>query len=434
MDIVRHYDEIAHCNKCGFCQTACPIFRSTGHESGVARGRLALIRAIIEDRLEWNRELEEPLFDCLLCGACTANCFPAIPTSDLIIAARAEYQERVGRKKIHRLLFEYLLPYPRRLHLAARAAALGKNSGFSRMAAAIGLLRIFGQDFEKAQEIIETFAPLPFRDRVKPGFYAGSGDSLEIAYFVGCGVDILRQEAGDASLGRLRALGQRVTVLPNCCCGLPAWTYGDITAARRLAEKNIAAIRPERYDLIVSDCSSCAAFLKKYPRLFPAGDPLNAKAKRLVKKIRDITEILEPGEPGPCKDEKPVTITYHDPCHASRGQALVQQPRNILKGLSGVHYLELPEADWCCGGAGSYALSHYSLSRRVLDRKIANIAKTGAQIVATSCPACMIHLSYGIRKHGLDVQVKHISEIVKDKLLDCRLLGASGFGVNRMKK
>ncbi len=416
MDIARHYDEIAHCNKCGFCQTACPIFRSTGHESGVARGRLALIRAIIEERLEWSRELEEPLFDCLLCGACTANCFPAIPTSDLVIEARAEYQERVGRKNIHRFLFEYLLPYPRRLHLAARAAAFGKSSGFSRMAAAIGLLRIFGRDFEKAEEIIETFAPLPFRDRVKPGPYAGGGDSLKIAYFVGCGIDILRQEVGDASMDRLRAVGKSVTVMANCCCGLPAWTYGDMAAARQLAAKNIKAISPEQYDLIISDCSSCASFLKKYPQLFPVDEPLHEKADLLANKIRDITEVLDPKETRPFEGERPATVTYHDPCHASRGQGLAHMPRSILKALPGLNYVELPEADWCCGGAGSYALSHYRLSRRVLDRKIANVAKTRAQIVATSCPACMIHLSYGIRMHGLDVRVMHISELVTGRL------------------
>ncbi|MGD8900109.1 MAG: (Fe-S)-binding protein, partial [Desulfobacterales bacterium] len=113
-DISKYYDEISHCNRCGFCQVACPIFRSTGHETGVARGRLALLRAIIEGRLEWSPEIEAPLFDCLLCGACTANCFPAIPTSDLIIKARAQYLEKVGRKSIHQLLFDHLLPYPRR--------------------------------------------------------------------------------------------------------------------------------------------------------------------------------------------------------------------------------------------------------------------------------------------------------------------------------
>ena len=416
MDIARHYDEIAHCNKCGFCQTACPIFRSTGHESGVARGRLALIRAIIEGRLTWSRDLEEPLFDCLLCGACTANCFPAIPTSDLIIEARAQFQERVGRKNIHRLLFEYLLPYPRRLHLAARAAALGKNSGLSRLAAAIGLLRIFGRDFEQAEEIIEVFEPLPFRDRVKPGRYAGSGKSLRVAYFVGCGVDILRQEAGDASLDQLRAIAKTVTVLANCCCGLPAWTYGDMTAARQLASKNLGVLMPGQFDLIVSDCSSCASFLKKYSRLFTVDDPMFEKANFMGEKIRDITEVLDVKAIRPKTDQSPLTVTYHDPCHASRGQGLTRQPRNILNGLTGLTYVELPEADWCCGGAGSYALSHYRLSRRVLDRKIANVAKTGARIVVTSCPACMIHLSYGIRMHGLQVDVKHISEIVNNRL------------------
>ena len=95
MNIEKHYDEIARCNRCGFCQVACPIFRATGHEAGVARGRLALLRALIEKRIEWNRELEEPLFACLLCGACTANCFPAVATADLMLDARSEYLDRV---------------------------------------------------------------------------------------------------------------------------------------------------------------------------------------------------------------------------------------------------------------------------------------------------------------------------------------------------
>jgi glycolate oxidase iron-sulfur subunit len=108
----------------------------------------------------------------------------------------------------------------------------------------------------------------------------------------------------------------------------------------------------------------------------------------------------------------PITVTYHDPCHATRGQGLSKEPREILKKMPGIEYKELPEADWCCGGAGSYALSHYDLSRRVLDRKMENLKKTGADVIVTSCPACMIQLSYGIRKHGLKVKVSHISQVV----------------------
>ena len=110
--------------------------------------------------------------------------------------------------------------------------------------------------------------------------------------------------------------------------------------------------------------------------------------------------------------DKPVTVTYHDPCHASRGQNLICEPREIIKKLPGVEYVELPEADWCCGGAGSYALSHYELSRKVLDRKMNNVKQTGADLLVTSCPACMIQLSYGVRKHGLKTQVCHISELI----------------------
>ena len=406
MDIAEHYDAIAQCNKCGFCQVACPIFRSTGHESGVARGRLALLRALIEGRLEWNKELEEPLYDCLGCGACTANCFPAVPTADLVNKARAEYLEKVDRKPIHQMLFDYLLPYPRRLHLAARAVALGKNTGISSMARALGLLRIFGRDFSRAEEILEKLPPLPFRDRIKPGLYEGSGDTLRIGYFVGCGVDVIQQEAGEATLGLLKKIGKTVTLLNNCCCGLPAHAYGDIDAAKKLAEKNLDTLASGEFDAIVTDCSSCASFLKKYPELF-ADDKRHEQAKTFSSLFKDMVELVIPNEPVSVSQDSPVVATYHDPCHASRGQGLSKEPREILKNIPGIEYREMSEADWCCGGA-----AHYDLSQNVLDRKMENLKKTNADILVTSCPACMIQLSYGIRRHGLKTEVRHISQVV----------------------
>jgi len=412
MSIIENYDQVAQCNRCGFCQVACPIFRSTGHESGVARGRLALLRAVIEDRLDWSKDIEKPLFDCLLCGACTANCFPAIPTSDLVIKARSEYLEKVGRKSIHRLLFDKLLPYPRRLHMAARAVALGKNTGISNLARALGLLRIFGRDFTKAEEIIERLPPTPFRDKNKPAEYTGSGEDLQVGYFVGCGVDIISQDAGTATLKLLKKLVKTVHILDNCCCGLPAWSYGDIKATQKLAGKNLNILSSNKLDIIVTDCSSCASFLKKYPEIFPADDERHAQAKKVAEKSLDMVQWLFSSELPAFSPDKPVRVTYHDPCHASRGQNLTNEPREILQKLPGVEYVELPEADWCCGGAGSYALSNYELSRKVLDRKMNNVKQTGADLLVTSCPACMIQLSYGLRKHGLRTKVCHISEVI----------------------
>jgi glycolate oxidase iron-sulfur subunit len=412
MSISAHYDEIAHCNHCGFCQVACPIFRSTGYEGGVARGRLALLRAVIEDRLPWSAELEEPLYSCLLCGACTSNCFPAIPTSELVVTARSEYLEKVGRKSIHHLLFDKLLPYPRRLHLAARAVALGKNTGVSELARALGLLRIFGRDLSRAEEIVDRLPAQPFRARFKPGVYEGQGRGQRVAYFVGCGVDVVTHAAGEATLALLRRFARSLKVLDNNCCGLPAWSYGDLPAARKLAGKSLPLLAAEGIDAIVTDCSSCTGFIKKYPQLFPENDPRRKAAESIAARARDVAEWLAAEVIPSSRKMRDKRVTFHDPCHASRGQGLVRQPRDLLRRMPDVEFVELPEADWCCGGAGSYALSHYDLAMQVLDRKMENLKKTGADVLVTTCPACIIQLSYGVRRHGLKVQVGHLIEVL----------------------
>ena len=416
MKISEHDQTIAMCNRCGFCQVACPTFRATGHEAGVARGRVALLRALNEGRLEWSTDLEDPLFACLLCGACTTNCFPAVPTADLIVDAREEYLEKVGRKRIHKLLFEHLLPYPERLRRVARAVALGKNSGLSSVARALGLLRIFGRDFPKSEKIIGRMPGYALRERFPPGALEGRGKELRIGYFVGCGMEIMNPVAAEASLDLLREAALEVHILDNTCCGLPAGSYGDRAAARRLAVRNLEVLTAEPFDVIVTDCSSCASFLKKYPDLFPEGDPLHEESKAVASKIRDMVEHVLSAFPPRLEEADRIVVTYHDPCHASRGQKLVEQPRQILESLPGVEYREMPEADWCCGGAGSYALSHFEIAMKVLERKIDNVEKTGANVLATSCPACIIQLAYGVRRRNLPVRVCHLSELIRERL------------------
>ena len=411
-DIAQDYDEIAHCNKCGFCQVACPIFRSTGHESGVARGRLAMLRSIIEGRLDWSDDIENPLFTCLLCGSCTANCFPAIPTSDLVVKARQAYLRQVGRKPIHRLLFDQLLPYPRRLQWAARTVALGKTTGVSDLARAMGLLRVFGRNMAHAHDLMAPFPVRPLREKIKPATYAGQGRTLHIGYFVGCGMDCIQQQAGEATFTLLRGIARKITVLNNCCCGMPAWSYGDLEVTRKLAEKNVAMLSDPAFDVIVTDCSSCAYFLKKYGTLFNVDDPIFSRMKPISSRIKDLVELLEE-EGVPTPNEAPrLRVTYHDSCHAVRGQQIGSAPRKLLARQPHVDLVEMAEADWCCGGSGSYALKNFELSKSVLDRKMANVERTQADTLVTSCPACMIQLAYGVRKHGLNLQVRHISQVL----------------------
>jgi glycolate oxidase iron-sulfur subunit len=372
-----------------------------------------MLRAIIEGRLDWSDEIEGPLYDCLLCGACTTNCFPAIPTVDLLVNARAAYLSRVGRKPVHRLLFDHLLPHPRRLRWAARTLALGKNSGMADTAQALGLLRVFGRNLIQANDLIAEMPVRAFRQRFKPGRCKGAGTGPEVGYFVGCGIDCMQAQAGRATLALLRRMSRSVTVLDNACCGMPAWSYGDLAVARKLAAKNMAVLLSADIHWIVTDCASCAAFLKQYPKLFHTADPRHQEAQTVAAKVRDMVECLAGGGFAPARDNKNVRVrvTYHDPCHAVRGQGIRRAPRDFLQGLSQVDYVELPEADWCCGGAGAYALENVVLANRVLDRKIENVRKTGADLLVTACPACMIQLAYGIRKHRLGIVVRHISQM-----------------------
>jgi glycolate oxidase iron-sulfur subunit len=410
MVIHDSYDEIVRCNRCGFCQVACPVFRATGRESGVARGRISLLRAIVEGRMEWNEELEGALFACLLCGACTANCFPGVPTAELVIAARRDYLERVGRKSSHKLLFSHLLPYPERLRLAAKTVALGHRSGLSRVAQALGLLRIFGGDFPRGLDIVKDFPARFLREQIVPGRLQGRGRELTVAYFAGCGMDIMAPGAAASSIELLREIAESVHVLPNACCGLPAKSYGDSEACRSLARRNLEILSSIEFDILVTDCSSCASFLKRYPDLFDPSEPLSTMARYASTHTRDLVEVAGEAILSHSEGARPLRVTYHDPCHASRGQGLRQKPRDFLRSVPGLEYCELPEADWCCGGPGTYAITNYELSRCVLERKVRNIQRTGAEAVLTSCPACIVQLRYGLRLFGVDAKVLHISQ------------------------
>jgi len=201
-------------------------------------------------------------------------------------------------------------------------------------------------------------------------------------------------------------------LLENNCCGLPAWSYGDLAAARHLAARNLPLLDGGRFDAIVTDCSSCTAFIKKYPLLFTDNDPCRDKAREVASSTRDVAEWLA-AEVIPFSNAlEGKRVTFHDPCHASRGQGIVKPPRDLLRQMPGAEFVEMHEADWCCGGAGAYALSHFDLAMQVLDRKMENLKKTGADVLVTTCPACIIQLSYGVRRHNLNVKVQHLTESI----------------------
>lgn len=183
---------------------------------------------------------------------------------------------------------------------------------------------------------------------------------------------------------------------------------------KEIARKNLQRLAPAlALDAVVSECGSCSTHLKDYGRLLHDDPACAEKAAALAGKVRSFSEFLAAIGPPQGLGPLRAAVTYHDPCHLSNRFAKVTgEPRALLKSIPGLTYKELPEADWCCGAAGSYTFLHHREAVGVLDRKMGNVERTGASILATECPACMMHLAYGVRRRRLPVRVRHLSQLL----------------------
>ena len=416
--------ELSRCNKCGYCMQSCPVYRAVRREPSVARGRIRTLRAVTEGDSDLTRPMIEPFFECLLCGACTVACFGSVQTKELMVRARQAYQAKYSQPTIQRYIFHKLLPNPGRLTQLVRLASLGKRTGLSNVARRLGLLRWLSPTLDAAEGLVATMPGAFLRDRLPSiGFttVAQSDTTIrrlepeqptgpKVLYFIGCGTNFQLPQTGEAGIRLLQKAGCQVTVAPNNCCGLPPWSYGDIEAAQHLARQNLDLLESLDFDLLVTECGSCSSFLKHYAELLPN----DSQAEALVERTRDIIELLaELSLPPPIT--KGTTVTYHDPCHLGREQEITEQPRKLLVDVGGFELVEMAEANWCCGGAGSYNLSHPEMSQQVLARKLDHIAETGAEMVTTACPACIIQLDYGVRSRGWQRPVRHVVELLAER-------------------
>jgi glycolate oxidase iron-sulfur subunit len=430
------YPHVLTCSKCGFCQANCPIFRATGHEGHVARGKVALYRNIIEDHTEIGPDVKDAFANCLLCRACIENCVPAIRTDDVVVSFRHAYAERFGRGLLQRWVFRTLLPRPRLMRALVRVVWALRKTRLIDLARRIGLVGLLNPKLDRA---LELGAEKPgqlltsrLADRTAP---ESDGRSL-LGYWISCGYNYVLPQVGESTVRVLERMGFAVEVLDNCCCGLPAYGYGDLEAAGALARENLGRLGDlERFEAIVSDCGSCSGHLKEYARILADDPKWSARAKRLESKIRSFSEfVVERGgleallgtdqvgaattsearvtNEADLKRGAGSTVTFHEPCHLGRRyQNVVDQPRRILRSLPGFTFKELEEADSCCGAAGTYGVMHPETSAAILDRKMENVRSTGASVVATECPSCMMQLKLGAQRAGLPVSVLGISQL-----------------------
>ncbi len=396
-----------NCIRCGLCLAVCPTYRESYKEAASPRGRVALTRKGLDGELELTSNLYEQMYGCFACMACNDICPVGIKPAELSLAMRF-VQEQKQPAAWKKTLFEKLIPHPLRMEAATFPLRLYQNLGIRRLVYALGLTHLLPKQLRDMEAMLPHMPQRPLRQVLPPVTPAKGETKRKVGFFLGCAQSLLFAEESAATVRVLSRNGCEVTTPDEVvCCGMPAHGYGRLDLVREHAKHNIAVFEKSDLETIITDCATCGSTLKEYGAFLKDDPEWAERAEKFSSKVRDISEYLTEIPLEKPKGRVEAKVTYHDPCHLRRAQGVWKQPREILKLIDGIEFVELPESDWCCGSAGSQLITHYETSLQVLGRKMDNLAGTDAQIVASGCPGCQMQLNTGIQKHGLKVQVTH---------------------------
>jgi glycolate oxidase iron-sulfur subunit len=417
--IKRFERELGQCMKCGFCTFWCPVYREEQKEPAVARGKNMMIRGLLAGELDYTREYADRLNQCTLCMACTTNCPAKANIPNVIVAARADTTRARGLKFPYNIVYRWLLPRRTLFGGVVRFASWLQGIFMPKTEGTIRHLSMFLSALGRGRNIPQI-AP-KFLRQIVPGVNRppeGVKTVMTVGYFTGCMTDFVFPELGKHIIDFLTRNGVEVRVpREQGCCGAPVFLgAGDFETGRKMADSNVKAF--EGVDYVVTDCATCASALKDYPK-FLADSPEREEAyKKFAGKILDISQFLVDVLKLPASAYKAAPgvrgkkVTWHDPCHLSRHLGVTSQPRQIIKSIPDIEYIEMPEADRCCGMAGTFSLYYYDLSKEIANKKVESIKSTEADIVVTSCPGCEIQLIDSLLRNRVPVKVMHIMELL----------------------
>lgn len=409
------YDLIRKCVHCGFCLPACPTYRITARERSSPRGRIWLMKAVAEGRLDLLDSIfPEEMQLCLNCRACEAVCPSGVRYGQILEASRAQlvrYRPQSVRERLFRFVgFRILLGDLRRFRLANAILRWYQESPLRSLVQKSGLLRLLG--LEQAEALLPNISP---EFMVAAGqFFPAQGERRgRVALFVGCIMSTAYVHVHEATIRVLNLNGFDVALVPGQqCCGALHVHSGELELGRRLARRNIDALESPYLDAIIVNAAGCGAMLKEYPELLRTDHAYAERAHAFAGKVRDVLEFLvERGltaQPGPL----PITVTYQEPCHLAHAQRITQQPRVLLRAIPELRLVEMAESALCCGSAGIYNLLQPKMASSLLDRRLENALATGAEVLVSANPGCMLHLEAGLRQRGVNMPVLHLIEVL----------------------
>ena len=409
------YSVVQQCMHCGLCLPTCPTYDVTKLERHSPRGRIALMRAIADDRLEPTKTFADEMYYCLGCLACMTACPAGVDYAELFERARAEAEaSRVlatpGRSLIRALSLRGLFMDLNRLKILGRIMQLWQGLGLQSAVRALGLTRLLPRRLRELEAMTPPVQAQWTEDLVAPVTRAQGVRRYRVALLAGCAQDLIFSDVNRDTAEVLARNGCEVITPPDQhCCGSLHAHNGEWEMAQELARRNIDQFPPESFDAIISNAGGCGSHLKHYARLLADDARYVQRAKLWDAKVKDIHEWLAfTGiEPPPAAGASQQVVTYHESCHLCHGQKISAQPRSLLRAIPGVRLVELTEAAWCCGSAGIYNLTQPEMAGQLLQRKVNHIVTTRAQVVATGNPGCLLQLINGCRDRGLELRVAH---------------------------
>lgn len=402
------------CVHCGLCLGACPTYRENGDENDSPRGRLYLMKGLAYGKIEPAPAVQRHLDLCLDCRACETACPSGVHYGRILETTREYLNEAAPPpwhvKFLRKLLFEHLFARPVLLSMATSLMRFQQKSGLRRFLHSAGVMKLLPPRLRLMEAMQPPLDEPPFRSGAPAVFPAGGGvPRMKVALFSGCVMDLMMGEIHRATVKVLQAYGIEVhTVHAQHCCGALMFHAGEAETGRALAKRNIEAFSGLGVDAIVNNSAGCGAVLKEYGEWLPGDE----RAHAFAKKNKDVSEILAGLEPVRPYKRISATVCYDAPCHLLHAQKISAQPVELIKRIPGVAWIELPDANFCCGAAGVYNLTQPAMSRAVLRRKVEAIRSTGAEIVLTGNPGCLLQIRQGCKEMGLSCEVLHPMELL----------------------
>src|SRR5262245_32636803 len=412
------YELLLACVHCGLCTASCPTYVETGNENDSPRGRIYLMRAMRDGRLELNHEARRHLELCLDCRACETACPSGVQYGKLIEPFRVGLEKSASeagnvRPKtddwFHRYVLFGLFPYPDKLRESLKPARIAQRLGLDKALIATGLWRLLPTRLGRLVTMLPTLEkPLP----PLPEFLAAKGRRrARVALFTGCVGDVLFRQTNWATARVLQENGCDVVVPQSqVCCGAIHFHAGSSAPAQEMADKNATAFNAADVDAVIVNVAGCGSMLKDYGHHWH--DEKQASREQFASKVRDCSEFLDHlGLIAPSGEIR-VTATYHDACHLVHAQKVREQPRNLLKKVPGLKLVDLPESELCCGAAGTYNLTEPEMAERLGKRKLDNIRSTGASVVITANAGCLLQIAREARMRGEPLKIVHPMDVL----------------------